>query len=54
MNDILVGIVAWIILLGTTVWLYLVVKMLINREWNDSTRVVTLKENLDEVMASDE
>ena len=54
MNDILVGIVAWIILLGTTVWLYLVVKMLVKREWNDSTRVVTLKENLDEVMASDE
>jgi len=52
MNDIMVGIVAWIILLGSMVWFYLVIKMIVKREWNDSTRVVTLKENLNG--ASDE
>ena len=36
MNDIMVGIIAWIILLGFMVWLYLVVKMLVKREWNDT------------------
>ena len=58
MNDIMVGIVAWIILLGTTVWLYLFVKMLVRREWNESARVVATNEESIEykhtVMSSDE
>ena len=62
MNDIMVGIVAWAILLGSTVWLYLFVKMIVRREWNESARVVTLKDDANiesieyrhEVMASDE
>ena len=44
MKDIMVGIVAWIILLGTTVWLYLFVNMIVTREWNESARVVTTNE----------
>ena len=58
MNDILVGIVAWIILLGSMVWLYLFVKMIVKREWNESARVVTTNEESIEykhtVMSSDE
>ena len=58
MNDILVGIVAWIILLGSMVWLYLFVKMFVKREWNESSRVVTTNEESIEykhtVMSSDE
>jgi len=34
MNNIWPGIIAWIVLIGTTVWLYLFVKMLVRREWN--------------------
>ena len=44
MNDIMVGIVAWAILLGSTVWLYLFVKMIVRREWNEGARVVTTNE----------
>ena len=58
MNDIMVGIVAWAILLGSTVWLYLFVKMFVKREWNESSRVVTTNEESIEykhtVMSSDE
>jgi hypothetical protein len=55
MNDILVGIVAWIILLGSMVWLYLFVKMLVKREWNET--VTTNEESIEykhTVMSSDE
>ena len=58
MKDIMAGTVAWIILLGSMVWLYLFVKMLVKREWNESARVVTTNEESIEykhtVMASDE
>ena len=51
MNTIWTGIIAWVILLGTTAWLYLFVKMLVRREWNDNYKTA-LKDNLN--VASDE
>ena len=58
MNYIMVGIVAWSILIGSMVWLYLFVKMIVRREWNESARVVTTNEESIEykhtVMSSDE
>ena len=54
MNDMWAGIILWGMLIAFTAWVYLFVKMMVRREWNESARVVTLKENLDEVMSSDE
>ena len=62
MNNMWAGIILWTMLIAFTVWLYLFVKMLVRREWNESARVVTLKDDANvesieyrhEVMASDE
>ena len=58
MNDIVVGILGWVIIIAALVWLYLFVKMFVKREWNESSRVVTTNEESIEykhsVMASDE
>ena len=49
MNNMWAGIILWVMLIAFTAWVYLFVKMMVRREWNESARVVTLKENLDEV-----
>ena len=58
MNDIIVGILGWAIIVAALVWLYLFVKMLVKREWNESSRVATTNEESIEykhtVMSSDE
>ena len=58
MNDIVVGILGWVIIIAALVWLYLFVKMFVKREWNESSRVVTTNEESIEykhtVMSSDE
>ena len=51
MNNMWAGIILWVMLIAFTVWLYLFVKMLVQREWNDNYKTA-LKENLD--VASDE
>ena len=52
MNNMWAGIILWVMLIAFTAWVYLFVKMMVRREWNESARVVTLNENLD--VASDE
>ena len=62
MNNMWAGIILWGMLIAFTAWVYLFVKMLVKREWNESARVVTLKDDANvesieyrhEVMASDD
>ena len=62
MNNMWAGIILWGMLIAFTAWVYLFVKMMVRREWNESARVVTLKDDANvesieyrhEVMASDE
>ena len=57
MNDIMVGVLGWVIILASTVWLYFFVKMLVKRELSidnhtsDETESIEYKHT---VMASDE
>jgi|TARA_R110000824_G_scaffold8589_7_gene38885 hypothetical protein len=62
MNDIMIGIIAWIAIIAFMVWLYLFIKMVIMREHNienknfstttlDDTESIEYKHS---VMASDE
>ena len=57
MNDIMVGVLGWVIILASTVWLYFFVKMLVKRELSidnhtsDDTESIEYKHT---VMASDE
>ena len=62
MNNMWAGIILWVMLIAFTAWVYLFVKMMVRREWNESARVVTLKDDANvesieyrhEVMTSDE
>ena len=62
MNNMWAGIILWGMLIAFTAWVYLFVKMMVRREWNESARVVTLKDDANvesieyrhEVMTSDE
>ena len=57
MNDIMVSVVGWIILLASTVWLYLFVKMLVRKELSSHTSTLDDTESIEykhTVMASDE
>ena len=59
MNDIMVGVLGWVILLASTVWLYFFVKMLVKRELSIDNHTSTLDdtesiEYKHTVMASDE
>tara|TARA_R110002020_G_scaffold471489_1_gene698632 strand:- start:439 stop:612 length:174 start_codon:yes stop_codon:yes gene_type:complete len=57
MNDIMVGVLGWMGLIGFTAWLYLFVKMLVRKELSidnhtsDETESIEYKHT---VMASDE
>lgn len=57
MNDIMVGVLGWMGLIGFTAWLYLFVKMLVRKELSidnhtsDDTESIEYKHT---VMASDE
>ena len=57
MNDIVVGVLGWMGLIGFTAWIYLFVKMLVKRELSidnhtsDETESIEYKHT---VMASDE
>ena len=58
MNNMWAGIILWVMLIAFTAWVYLFVKMMVRREWNESARVVTTNEESIEykhtVMSSDE
>ena len=58
MNNMWAGIILWGMLIAFTAWVYLFVKMMVRREWNESARVVTTNEESIEykhtVMSSDE
>ena len=62
MNNMWAGIILWGMLIAFTAWVYLFVKMMVRREWNESARVVTLKDDANvesieykhSVMSSDE
>ena len=59
MNDIMVGVLGWVILLASTVWLYFFVKMLVRKELSIDNHTSTLDdtesiEYKHTVMASDE
>jgi len=62
MNDIMVGVLGWVIILASTLWLYLFVKMLVRKELSidnknfhtdtlDDTESIEYKHS---VMSSDE
>ena len=59
MNDIMIGVLGWVIILASTVWLYFFVKMLVKRELSIDNHTSTLDdtesiEYKHTVMASDE
>jgi len=59
MNDVVVGILGWVIILAVVVWLYLFVKMLVRKELSIDNHTTTLDdtesiEYKHSVMASDE
>ena len=59
MNDIMVGVLGWVIILASTVWLYFFVKMLVRKELSIDNHTSTLDdtesiEYKHTVMASDE
>ena len=59
MNDIIVGVLGWVIILASTVWIYFFVKMLVKRELSIDNHTSTLDdtesiEYKHTVMASDE
>ena len=59
MNDVVVGILGWVIILAVVVWLYLFVKMLVRKELSIDNHTSTLDETESieykhTVMASDE
>ena len=59
MNDIMVGVLGWVIILASTVWIYFFVKMLVKRELSIDNHTSTLDdtesiEYKHTVMASDE
>ena len=59
MNDIMVGVLGWMGLIGFTAWLYLFVKMLVRKELSIDNHTSTLDdtesiEYKHTVMASDE
>ena len=63
MNDIMVGVLGWVIILASTVWIYFFVKMLVKREMTTEIKNFSHTSTLDDtesieykhtVMASDE
>ena len=57
MNDIMIGIIAWIAIIAFMVWLYLFVRMAYPRRKNFSTTTLDDTESIEykhSVMASDE